>query len=259
MAHATQVVVKNPSGDATLKISMQGGRPGKVEPYPSFVDDPGFATVAPRMNGSIGGGQFTWERRFVLSADAPTVIEIQGKENNFVAERLEAATDKYGDYFKPHALAAPKIGTKYELAAGELISFRLNQNDESLDGAYLNFRNQGDATLKLVQQSKKTLFRRELAASWDAPVFVGEIAPGRSGTYTLSDISRLVIDTESKNEITLGVFNPNTQHALRLMSAKDGEPYTVNIPAAKGTGQGYDSGQVTLRKGTSAIIQQAPQ
>jgi hypothetical protein len=47
--------------------------------------------------------------------------------------------------------------------------------------------------------------------------------------------------------------------ALRLMSARDNQGYTVNIPAAKGTGQGYESGQVTVRKGVSAIVMQAPQ
>jgi hypothetical protein len=274
--HQTTVVVKNPSGIAPLHVSMQGSLPQKAKKYLDYINDSPVGSMRPNGLGSIGGGQFDWKRRFVFIADAPTTIEVIARDSNFIVEELELV--EYADTgptweAKSPALAPARVGVKYQLDADTRIAIRIDQKDESLDGAYVNLRQLGDAHIKIVQQEERECWKVSRLASWTAPTPAGEIAPGTSRAFTISDSSRLVVATDSEKDVRLEFANTNILHTLRLLNADaDGtETLVANIghgqSQAANTGANtiwtpglnLQAGQVVVRKGVLAIIQQSPQ
>jgi hypothetical protein len=274
--HQTTVQVKNPSGDALLRISMQGSLPQKTQKYHDYVNDSPVGSMRPNGLGSIGGGQFDWKRRFVFIADAPTVLEVTARDSNFIVEELERVD--YADTgvtyeAKTPALSPARVGAKYQLDADTRISIRIDQKDESLDGAYVNLRQIGNANIRIVQQEEREMWKVSRVAAWTAPTPAGEVAPGTSRSFTINDSSRLIVATDSEKEITLQFSNHNILHSLRLLNADaDGkETMVANIghgqSQAANTGANtiwtpglnLQSGQVIISKGVMAIVQQSPQ
>jgi hypothetical protein len=270
--HQTTVQVKNPSGDTALRVSLQGSLPQKTQRYYDYINDTTVGNMKPNGLGSLGGGQFDWKRRFVLFADKPTTVEIVARDSNFVVEALAQINYDTGLTWeaKEPALAPARVGVKYEITPESPISIRLNHNDESLDGAYLNLRQLGDANIRIVQQEERECWKVSRLATWIAPTPAGEIGPGMSRSFMISDAARLVIETDSVKDVRLEFANTNILHALRLLNADaDGkETPVVNIGHGQSSqgpsatiwtpGLNLQAGQVVIRKGLSAIVMQQP-
>jgi hypothetical protein len=273
--HQTTVVVNNPSGDAALRVSMQGQLPQKATKYLDWINETTVGALRPNGLGSIGGGQFDWKRRFVLFADKATTIEVVARDSNFVVEALERITYDTGPTWEPKepALAPARAGTKYEITPETPISIRINQNDESLDGAYINLRQLGDANIKIAQQEERECWKVSRAAAWTAPTPAGDIAPGTARSFTINDSSRLVVATDSETDIALQIPNTNQLHMLRLLNTDaDGkETLVANIGHGQSSasagrngdiwapGLNVQCGQVVVRRGQSCIVMQQPQ
>jgi hypothetical protein len=271
--HQTTVQVKNPSGDTSLRVSLQGSLPQKTQRYYDYINDTAVGNMKPNGLGSLGGGQFDWKRRFVLFADAPTTVEVVARDSNFVVETLAQINYDTGLTWEANesALAPARVGVKYSITPETPISIRINQKDDSLDGAYINLRQLGDANIKIVQQEERECWKVSRVATWIAPTPAGEIGPGMSRSFMISDAARLVIDTDSAKDVRLEFANTNILHALRLLNVDaDGKE---TLAASIGHGQSsqgpsatiwtpglnLQAGQVVIRKGLSAIVMQQPQ
>jgi hypothetical protein len=267
-AHQTTVVVKNPSAAMPLRISMQGQTAAKMESYVDYVHDTLVGSMLPQGRGYISGGQFDWDRRFMLVTDKPTTIEIVAQDRKFVVESLRLVNYDTGPTWEKNneiELEPTKTGEKYELTPTAPISISINIRDESLDDTFLNLRNVGDSSVQIIQQKEQRIYRKTRASAWTPPQEAGDVAPGCKKEFTLNDNSRLVIDTDSERDLTLEFANTNPVHALRLFSIVDGKEVAVaNItpPHAGSAALSASStwtGQVTIRKGQPAIVMQSPQ
>ncbi len=272
-ANKTVVTVDNPSGDTKLTVQIQGQIPPKMERHNDYINDTQVGSVQPNGLGAIGGGQFDWRRRFVLIADRATTIEVTSRDSNFVVEELTLVN--YADagpcWDVSRELPPAQRGVKYQLDADTRVSIRINQSDESLDGAYVNLRQIGDADVRIVQQEIREIWRKSHSAVWIAPQIVGEVAPGGSRDFVVNDTSRLVVSTEGEREIALNFVNTNVSRTLRLLTvdAKGNENAVSNIGtphvATNNPGEiymrqlNYSGGRVVIRKGLSCIVQQQPQ
>src|SRR6202042_1190080 len=152
-AHKTVITVRNPSGDAKLTVAMQGQLPQKTTKYMDWISDTTVGELRPHGLGSIGGGQFNWRRRFVLFSDKATTIEVVARDSNFIVEALEQINYDTGLTWEAKAptLAPARAGVKYEITPETPVSIRIDQKDESTDGAYINLRQLGDANIRIVQ------------------------------------------------------------------------------------------------------------
>lgn len=269
--HTTTVSVHNPSATASLKLSTQGRIAPLYKKSHEFVEDSRVGDIRPNGLASLGGGQITWARRFMLVSDKATTISVTSRSGNFVVEELKpveyADTGPGPGWDVARELPAAREGAKYELAANTRLSFRINQSDETLDDAYLNLRQVGDANVQIVQQEEREVFRLSRAVGWTPPARAAEVAPGATRPFTVNDSSRLLIETNSEQEIELGFANTNNIHSLHLSTVeKDGERIVRVVPprAAVDDGTqwvigGLNSGRINISKNTGAIVAQAPQ
>jgi hypothetical protein len=220
---------------------------------------------------SLGGGLVQFDRRYELIADGPTTLEVVARDGNFIVETLKLV--EYGDtppsWEADRTLNPARIGEKYSLdgKTTNRLSFRSDQRDNSVDGSYLNFRNLGDATVRIIGTTEGERWHITRAARWTDPIETAVIAPGNSQKFCINDTSRLFLETGSGKELTLDFSNPNILHSLRLVSVEDGaERIVANIgqaqAAAAGTtwapGANLVSAQITIRKDRPAIVQQGP-
>jgi hypothetical protein len=267
-AHQTTVVVKNPSAATPLRIRMQGQTAPKMESYVDYINDTLVGSMLPQGRGYISGGQFDWDRRFMLVTDKPTIIEIVAQDRKYIVESLTLVNYDTGPTWekdKEIELAPTKTGAAYELTPQARISISLNIKDESLEDTFLNLRNVGDANVQIVQQKEQRIYRKTRAAAWTPPQDAGDVAPGCKKDFTLNDSSRLVVETDSERELTLEFANTNPIHTLRLFNVVDGKEVPVANIAAPHAGAGAMSasstwtGAVTIRKGQPAIVMQSPQ
>ncbi len=272
----TVVTVHNPSGDAKLTVFMQGQLPQQVKRFYDYTDDTNVGSIRANGLGSIGGGQFTDDRRFVLVASQPAVIEVVARDSNFVAEALElvnyADAGPCWDVDADRTLDPVKTGAKYALDKDTRVSFKIDPKS-GLDGSFINFRQLGgEAELRIIQQTEREMWRRTRVAAWTTPVEVGEIAPGTSRDFVVNDTSRLLVSTQAEKETALEFANTNASRTLRLFTVDaDGkETVVANVGqevGASATGAGaiwanqrnFVSGRVVIRKGLSAVIAQQPQ
>jgi len=271
---STKVTVRNPSATATLTVSMQGQLPRQIKRFYDFVDDVNVGSMQPKGLGSIGGGQVQDDRRIVLIADAPTAVEIVSRSSDFVVEQLKLIeyTDAPASWDVARELSPVKAGVTYLMDKDTRISFRINAKS-SLEGAYLNFKNLGEANVRIIYQTEREMYRTTRNAVWTVPVQAGDVAPGSSREFKINDTSRLVVSTDSEKELALEFANTNMQHTLRLLNVDDEgcERVVASIGhgqsqvAGTGTngihapGLNLQSGRVTISRGVSAIIAQAPQ
>lgn len=266
--HTTTVSVHNPSATASLRLSTQGRIAPLYKKHHEYVEDTKVGEIRPSGLASLGGGQITWARRFMLVSDKATTISVTSRSGNFVVEELKPV--EYADtgpgWDVARELPAAREGAKYELAANTRLSFRINQSDETLDDAYLNLRQIGDANVQIVQQEEREVFRLSRAVGWTPPARAAEVAPGATRPFTVNDSSRLLIETNSEQEIELGFANTNNLHSLHLSTVENGAERLVSAVPARGAvdaGQwvigGLNSGRINISKSTGAIVAQSPQ
>jgi hypothetical protein len=262
--HATSVTIHNPSANTPLTVSLQGRQAPEMKRHYEYTEDSRVGEIRPNGNGSIGGGQVTWSRRFVLVADRPTTVLVTSRSSNFTADELKRDADVWE---VARELPAAREGVNYELDSSTRVAIAIDGNDESLDDAYVNLRQIGDANIYIIQQERRPVYKRARAASWLQPAIAGTVSPGASRDFTVNDTSRLLIESTAEEPTELVFANTNQLHALHLFTVdKDGERIaSVVLPrapvdnAAQWVLSGLNSGRVLVSKNSAAAVAQAPQ
>lgn len=268
MSTSTTITVHN-TGHAPVRVAIQGQLPQRSKRFFEYSNPRPIGTITPRGLFSLGAGLVQFDKRYELIANEPTTIEITGRDGELIAEALTLI--QYADtppaWEVDHTLNAPRIGERYELTAKSRLSFRIEPKASTVDDVYLNFRNLGDASVRVVETTEIERWHVVQPARWTDRGDATAIAPGTSQKFRLSDSARIYMETDSTKDLTLEFSNSNLQHTLRLIAVEDGvERIVANLGHAQGAAVGTSwapglnlvSGQVTLRKSRPAVVQQSP-
>jgi hypothetical protein len=248
----TTIQIDNPSATAPLRLytqSLNSEVLGEAEYFWMPTDN--RAWLGPRSHERV---ELESGRRFVLAAvQGSATVSINAthalKVTELILEDDGEWSETAGEPIAVTAARSFELTEKYRIA----ISCHSGTADVT---AYL--MNRSDCRVQIIRQEVGRMRATPPApATWSKPTDAGMIAAGGKKSVVIHDRTRIVIESDSKEDVVLGLANPNVVHGLRVKTLRgNGEANAAYLqPLRMGE---TSAASIAVNKQQAAIVEQMP-
>jgi hypothetical protein len=247
----TTLQIENPSATSPLRLYTQSLQIESLAEAEHFwIIDDSRAWLNPRGHERLA---LEPGKRFVLAAvQGNATVSISATHALRVTELTEDDgewIESAGDPIGVNQSRSCELSEKYRIA----ISCHSGNADVT---AYL--MNRSDCQVQLIRQEVGRMRATPPApATWGKPTDAGMIAAGGKKSVLIHDRTRIVIESDSKEDVVLSLNNPNVVHGLRVKTLRDkGEANAAYLQPLR---MGETSAtSIAVNKMQAAIVEQMP-
>jgi hypothetical protein len=248
----TTIQIENPSATAPLRLFTQSLNVEAVtEAEYSWLPTDNRAWLSPRCHERV---PLESGRRFVLAAvQGNATVSINATH---ALKVIELTLEDDGEWSeRPGEPIAVTAARSFELTEKYRIAISCHSGNADVT-AYL--MNRSDCQVQLIRQEVGRMRAAPPApATWSNPTDAGMIAAGGKKSVLIHDRTRVVIESDSREDVVLGLNNPNVVHGLRVktLSGK-GEANAAYLQPLR-TGE-TSAASIAVNKQKAAIVEQCP-
>jgi hypothetical protein len=248
----TTLQIENPSATSPLRLytqSLNSEALGEAEYFWMPTDN--RAWLGPRSHERV---ELESGRRFVLAAvQGNATVSINATH---ALKVTELTLEDDGEWSETSGEPISVTGARsFELSEKYRIAISCHSGNADVT-AYL--MNRSDCQVQLIRQEPGRMrITPPAPATWSKPTDAGMIAAGGKKSVVIHDRTRIVIESDSKEDVVLGLNNPNVVHGLRVKTLRDkGEANAAYLQPLR---MGETSAtSIAVNKMQAAIVEQMP-